>query len=94
MNSMRVKLTFTFSTISTCTPNFIYVCGLTPKELPKAGCMFLPVEDLCIGIGGVSIGDKEKGYIILVRNNYNTDKHRYKHYRDEVLIPFIQSTRK
>ena len=56
--------------------------------------MFLPVEDLCIGIGGVSIGDKEKGYIILVRNNYNTDKHRYKHYRDEFLIPFIQSTRK
>ena len=44
--------------------------------------------------GGVSIGNKEKGYVMFMRNDADADKYRYKYYRDEVLIPFIQSTRK
>ena len=94
MNGMRVKLIFTFSVIGTCAPIFISVCGLTQKELPKETCIILQVEDLCIGGGGVSIGNKEKGYVMFMRNDADADKYRYKYYRDEVLILFIQSTRR
>ena len=44
--------------------------------------------------GCVSMGNKEKGYIIFMRNSADSDKQRYKYYRDEVLIPFIRSKRK
>ena len=94
MNGMRVKLTFTFSAIGTCALIFISISGLTPKELPKEACIILQVEGLCIDGGEVSIDNKEKGYVMFMRNDADADKYRYKYYRDEVLIPFIQSTRK
>ena len=94
MNGMKVKLTFTFPAIGTCAPIFISVCELTLKELLKEACIILQVEGLCIGSGGVSIGNKEKGYIMFMRNDADVDKQRYKYYRDGILIPFIQSTRK
>ena len=40
------------------------------------------------------MGNKEKGYIIFMRNSADLDKQRYRYYRDEVLIPFIRSKRK
>ena len=56
--------------------------------------IILQVEGLYIGdCDDISIGNKEKGQII-TRNDTDTDKQRDKYYRDEVLIPFIQSTRK
>ena len=42
----------------------------------------------------MSIGSKEKGYTMFMINDDDADKERYKYYRDEILIPFIQSTRK
>ena len=94
MSGMKVKLTLTFLAIGVCPPILIYVCGLTPKELPKTLCIILQIEGLCIGGGGVSIGNKEKGYIMFMKNDADANKQRYKYYRDEILIPFIQSTRK
>ena len=94
MSGMKVKLTLTFLAIGVCALILIYVCGLTPKELQKKACIILQVEGVCIGGGDVSIGNKEKGYIMFMRNNADADKQRYKYYRDEMLIPFIQSTRK
>ena len=41
----------------------------------------------------MSIGNKEKGYTMFMINDDDADKERYKYYRDEILIPFIQSTR-
>ena len=91
---MKVKITFIFSAIGTCAPIFISVYGLTPKEFTKEVCTILQVECLCIGGEGVSIGNKEKGYIMFMRNDADAGKQRYKYYWDEILIPFIQSTRK
>ena len=69
MNGMKVKITFIFSAIGTCAPIFISVYGLTPKEFPKEVCTILQVECLCIGGEGVSIRNKQKGYIMFMRND-------------------------
>ena len=67
---------------------------INSKRTSKKVCTILQVEGLCIGSEGVSTGNKEKGYIMSMMNDADAGKQRYKYYWDEILIPFIQSTRK
>eukprot|EP00957_Ditylum_brightwellii_P189635 14435242-Ditylum_brightwellii.AAC.1 len=62
MRGMRVKLTFAFSAMSCCAPIFISICGPTEHKLPEEPCVIPEIDGLCIGGGGVSVGNKQKGY--------------------------------
>ena len=96
-SGMRVKLTFTFSAIGACAPIFVSVCGLSERELPNDKCLILEIEGMCIGGGGVSVGKKDVGYLILMRTSSDKDevpdKQRFKYYRDKILLPFVKQSR-
>ena len=65
MCGLRVKITFTFSGAGTMAPIFISVLGLTERELPEEQCISLIIPGLCVGGGGVSVGDNMRGILIL-----------------------------
>ena len=44
VRGMRVKLTFTFSAMGCCAPLFIYVCGLTERELPEEESVIIELD--------------------------------------------------
>ena len=94
-----MKLTYTLSAAGTIADMFISVCGLTEAELPSETCpsglLAIQVEGLCVGGGGVTVGNKSKGWIVFVRSDpgNNADEKRYKFYRDNVLLPFIRQSR-
>ena len=69
-----MKLTYTFSTIGTCAPIFVSVCGLSKRELPNNKCVILEIEGMCIGGGGVNVGKKDVGYLILMRSSIDKEE--------------------
>ena len=93
MNGLRVKLTYTFSAAGTSSPIFVSVCGLTERELPNDKVLALKIEGLCVGGGGISVGNKQNGWLVFVRNDNDNEKLRYKIYRDKVLLPFVNQSR-
>eukprot|EP00957_Ditylum_brightwellii_P038162 2885418-Ditylum_brightwellii.AAC.1 len=55
----------------------------------------MKIQGHCPGGGGVSVGAKQYGILLLMRNGVSdADKKRYEIYRDELLLPFISNTRK
>ena len=90
---MKVKLTYTFSAAGTMAPFFITVCGLSEREMPEDSCIFMKIKGLCIGGSGVSVGAQQHGYLLLMRGDGQMDKDRYRYYRDNVFLPFVQETR-
>ena len=93
MNGMRVKMTYTFSGAGTGAPIFVTVLGLTERELPHHQCITVSIEGLCVGGGGVTVGNKQKGWLVFMRGETGMDKERYKTYRDKVFIPFVNASR-
>ena len=93
MNGMRVKMTYTFSGAGTGAPIFVTVLGLTERELPHHQCITVAIEGLCVGGGGVTVGNKQKGWLVFMRGECGMDKERYKTYRDKVFIPFVNASR-
>ena len=94
MCDMRVKLTYTFSAAGIIAPLFISVVGLTELELPMYRHLVLKIEGLSVGGGCVTIGNRQVGYLMLVRGERGIEKERYSFYRDQVLLPFIENSRK
>ena len=96
MNGLRVKLTYTFSAAGIIANIFISVCGLTKAELPTLTCptglLAIEVEGLSVGGGGVTVGNKSKGWIVFVRSDPGADEKRYRFYRDRVFLPFIRQS--
>ena len=43
--------------------------------------------------GGVTIGNKQSGHLLLMKGEKGSDKKRYQTYRDNALLPFINKTR-
>ena len=74
-------------------PLFISVIGLNNRELTTDNPLVLKIEGLSVGGGGVTLGSKQYGYILFMRGDKGIDKQRYRYYRDNVLIPFIQESR-
>lgn len=94
MNGMRVKLTFTFSAAGMCAPLFVTVSGLSKEEMPNKPFLHMKVPGLCIGGGGVTLGNKEEGHVFFMRKEEGADKKRCELYMKEVLIPFVNGVRK
>jgi hypothetical protein len=94
MNGMRVKLTFTFSAAGMCAPLFVTVSGLSKEEMPNQPFLHMKVPGLCIGGGGVTLGNKEEGHVFFMRKEEGADKKRCELYMKEVLIPFVNGVRK
>ena len=69
-----------------------YFC-LTEAEMPELDCICMKVQGLSIG-GSVNVASKQFGFISFMRGKQGHDKERYKLYRNKVLLPFIQETRK
>ena len=92
MCGTRVKFTYTFSGAGISAPLFASTLGLTRREMPKESIIMLKVAGLCVG-GGV--GAEQDGWLMFFRNDNDKmmDKNRYKIYRDEVFIPFVQKIR-
>ncbi|KAL7498904.1 hypothetical protein ACHAWT_008594 [Skeletonema menzelii] len=94
MNGMRVKLTFTFSAAGMCAPLFVTVSGLSEEEMPNKPFLHMKVPGLCIGGGGVTVGNECEGHVFFMRKMEGADRTRYEYYQREVLIPFINGVRK
>ena len=94
MQGMRVKLTYTFSAAGMNAPLFITVTGLSERELPMNDCVKITIPGLCVGGGGVTLGNNVAGIIVFMRGGPGMEVARYKIYRDNILIPFIKQTRR
>ena len=79
---MRVKLTYTFSAAGIIAPLFISVVGLTELELPIDRHLVMKIEGLSVGGGGVTIGNRQVGYLMLVRGERGIEKERYSFYHE------------
>ena len=96
---LRVKLTHTMAANGVSAPVFVSVRGLTERELSvqecPSGVLILDLAGPCIGGVGVNAGSTTKGCIIFVCNDHDkeTDKVRFRAYRDRVLLPFVESQR-
>ena len=93
MNGLRVKLTYTFTSIGTMAPIFISVLGLNERELPQDHCISIDIPGLCVGGGGVTVGNNQRGILMFMRGESGIDKDMYRIYRDEVLLPFLSKSR-
>lgn len=98
-SGLRVKLTHTFAANGVSAPVFVSICGLNERELPVQDCpsgvLILDIAGLCIGGAGINAGSTLKGTIIFVRNDQDkeTDKVRFRAYRERVFLPFIEEIR-
>ena len=94
MSGMRVKLTFTFSAAGTCFPLVVTVAGLSERELPN-GEDFVHVEvpGLCIGGGGVNVGNQGIGHVLFMNNSEGAEKKRFEWYQREVIIKGVNDHR-
>eukprot|EP00957_Ditylum_brightwellii_P096171 7326654-Ditylum_brightwellii.AAC.1 len=93
MRGMQVKLALIFLAMGCHAPIFILVCGLTEHKFPPEPCVVVEIEGLCIGEGGVGVGNKQKKYVMFMQGENGADIKKYKYYRDKVLLPFIQTSR-
>jgi len=96
---LRVKLSHTFTATGVSAPVFVSVSGLTEREPLVQDCpscvLFLDIAGLCVGGTGVIAGSTIKGCIAFVRNGHDkeTDKARFRTYRDRVFLPFVDALR-
>ena len=94
MCGMRVKLTYTFFGAGVMAPIIINVLGLNERKLPKGQCVSLKIPGLCVGGGGgVAVGSKGFGILMIIRGEQGIDKHQYEINRATILVPFIQQSR-
>ena len=67
---------------------------MTGPELPIHRHLALKIEGLGVGDGSVKIGNKEVGYLMLVRGERGIEKERYSFYCDQVFLHFIDNLQK
>ena len=67
MCGTRVKLTYRFSAAGTMAPIFMSVLGLNEQKLPQDHIVSLEIEGPYVGGGAVTLGNKQKGYVIFMR---------------------------
>ena len=76
------------------TLEYISVAGLAELELPIDRHQVLKIEGLSVRGGGVTIGNKEVGYLMLVRGERGIKMDRYSFYSYQELLPFVNNSRK
>jgi hypothetical protein len=99
-NGLRVKITYSFNGAGASAPVFVSVTGLTEHELPKeavpSGLLALKIQGLCVGGTGINLGEMPAGWLVFIRNDNDgeSEKKRYRFYRENVFIPFLNDIRK
>jgi hypothetical protein len=99
-NGLRVKITYSFNGAGASAPVFVSVTGLTEHELPKeavpSGLLALKIQGLCVGGTGINLGEMPAGWLVFIRNDNDgeAEKKRYRFYRENVFIPFLNDIRK
>ncbi len=87
MSGMRVKLTFTFTTMGNCFPLVMTVAGLTEWEMSGQDFVHVEIPGLCIGEGGLSVDqNKQCGHFILMHNTEGAEKAWFKYYQEKIFI--------
>ena len=56
-----------------CAPLFVTVSGLSEEEMQNKPFLHMKVPGLCIGGGGVTLGNKEEGHVFFVRKEEGVD---------------------
>eukprot|EP00957_Ditylum_brightwellii_P064074 4860592-Ditylum_brightwellii.AAC.1 len=62
-------------------------------NFPEEPYVVAEIEGLCIGEGGVSVGNKQEGYAMFIQGENGADVKHYNYYRDKVLLTFINESR-
>ena len=97
MSGMRVKCSWIFNAAGQFAPLCVSISGLTKVELPSSKCPSVllrkKINGLCIG--GNSMNPKEDqllpaGYLLLLRNDKDGEQDK----KENIVLPFIASTRK
>jgi hypothetical protein len=96
MNGFRVKHTFTFTAAGQLASFYTTVSGFSEKVMPLSTC---PSGMHVLEIPGLTIGsDIEPSndlldYVIFIRKTgaNSLDKRLHKHYRENVLLPFVET---
>lgn len=90
-----MKITWSASSDGTVAAPYASFLGMSERELPSSTCssgiLVIPIQGL--SVGGVDPRCKSVGYIILVRNGKDNEKHNFKHYRDKVFREFVKCKR-
>jgi len=94
MLSTDDTVVYVFSSAGISEPLFITVTSMSEKELPLDTSLLVEVKGLCIGGGGINGGCDCVGYILFMRKKENCDMVRYSYYQKELLVSFIQMSRK
>jgi hypothetical protein len=87
MSGIRVKFTFTFTTMGNCFPLFVTKAGLTEWEMSQQAFMHVEIPGLCIGGGGVSVDSNEHcGHLFFMCNTEGAEIAWFKYYQEKILI--------
>ena len=76
MCGLRVKLTYTFSGAGVMAPIFVSVLGLNEREMPEDQCISLKIPGLCVGGGGVAVGNEQTGLLMFMKGDSGMEKER------------------
>lgn len=92
MMGMRVKPTYTFSAAGIAAALFITVMELSERELPRDTSVRIKIDGLCVGGGGITLGNNDSGTVMFIRGKKGANVERYRIYQDKVLIPFVKKS--
>ena len=101
LRGIRIRHTVSFNGVGNTAPLYITIYGLTKEELPVATCTsgVFPIllEGLCYG-SNQDCSNRSIGHVVFLRNtekgsDISTDQLNHERYRNEVFLPYIQSTR-
>ena len=91
----RCKLTWSASADGTVAPAYVTFSGLSERELPPETCPdgIYVIEVPGLAIGGTNPDCKSVGYIVFMRKGRDVETTNFRHYRQSVFRPYVESKR-
>ena len=102
LRGICIRHTVSFNAVGNTAPMYATVYGISEEEMPTATCpsgvLTIPIPGFCYG-GSQDCANKSIGYLVFLRNtnkddDISTDQINHTKYRNEVFLPFVQSTRR
>ena len=101
LRGLRIRHSVTFNAVGNAAPLYATVYGLSVEELPIEHC---PTGRLCVPLPGFCYGrcqdvsNSTVGYLVFLRStnaedDISTDQVNHIKYRNDVFLPWVQSTR-
>ena len=100
LRGIRIRHTFSFNAVGNTAPMYATAYGISEEDMPTATCpsgvLTIPIPGFCYG-GSQDCANKSIGYLVFLRNTnkentISTDQINHTKYRNEVFLPFVQST--